>query len=239
MGAAQRGSHGPAAGLPALFVFLHSISLMACARQDAGPALLVAGADPIARAEAIAALPMPTDCSDLAGLVRSEFGGLSSEVSTPFGRLTLRYRPAELIACMGHEGGLLTTLDTKAILDRRSSEEYVLEVLLPKRSPISEDTTTVKLVSYLASQLQQDVKAVYGADTLACAFVHVEQGAGLDPVQRVILGFDRPQGKSDRLVRIAGRNSPFGEEVLFRFVPGAFEGYEFVVAGIPNSTSSP
>lgn len=203
---------------------------ISCSSEVWASKLSAAGADPQARAQVIAQLEKPRSCEDLVRLVAEELEGLVTRQSTGLGVITLRYKPAELIACMSNRALNMSEACTPNALERRNSEEYMLDIDPRTAGPGSMDTLRPKLEAFLSEDLQQRIVAISAKDSIPCAFVHVEQGVGGDHVQRIILGFDRDQNGLDRKVVLKDTDSLLGGDVTFDFVPGAFEAYEYLVS---------
>jgi hypothetical protein len=114
---------------------------------------------------------------------------------------SLKYKPAEFVACMEQASGKADTNNLKvnvAELDGLDYYDFKIQITSGQgellKYKVESSSDYINRVNYFAFDMEKDIKIVDGKDTLSCALFHFERAYDVIPYATFVLAF--PKSKS-------------------------------------------
>lgn len=157
--------------------------------------------------------PAPlADCEEVRNWLAEHPGAFVNVQERAGFKAELHYRPASCIACLELGDAQLTDA---SFLERSRelafSDQYVLRLYLKEG-----DGKGLELNDSWTSRIVE----IVGADTVPCAFLHVETMPPGVPFRSVLLGFDRAQDAQDRKLLIRDHDRVLAGDLVFTMPTG-------------------
>jgi hypothetical protein len=118
---------------------------------------------------------------------------------------TLQYKPCEYEALLHQKNESVSKPELdKAIASINNLQYFMLTIKNSDGKEIMEEGSSDQVeygskLNYMISDMQLDFSLIDGRDTLPCAFYHYERNFGISPENNILLGFEIPKSKENKV----------------------------------------